>query len=805
VSDETPTFLQEGAGEHTDLARDLSLFDITMIGVGAMIGAGIFVLSGLAAGQSGPAIVMAFAFNGFITIFTGMVYAELGSAIPEAGGGYLWVRDALGRSQAFLAGWMSWFAHAVAGSLYALGFGSFMTLLLVEYFHVTPFGIAPPILEKVFAGVAGVAFAYINFRGAKETGLAGNIVTLLKVTVILIFIAFGVTAMAGHPATTLSRFEPFTPRGYGGVFISMGLTFIAFEGYEIIVQSGEEVVDPKRNIPKAVFYSMAIVVPIYMLVGAVLVGAVGPTPQLLEAARQGLSETGGSATIPANAPVWQLLGHIGPLGLARAAAQVLPYGTLAILVAGIFSTLSALNATTFSSTRVGFAMGRDKVLPDAFSRVHTERRTPHISVLFSGALIVFMAVALPIEDVAAATDVMFLLLFLQVNYAAIVIRRKYGDRLRYGYLMPWFPVVPIVGIVTKLALAVYLFNYSPTAWYGALAWIGVGLGIFFLYSRRKIRASQIRAETRLVTEERAPVERGYQVLVPIADPAHAGALVRLAAQIARARQGELLLTSVVTVPGTTPLDVGRKYVGGQREVLEAAMKHVPEDVPAHFTVTIGHDVGKSLVNIAHERDSDLIVMGWRGRRRRVADIVLGEVLDRVVEDAPCDVCVAKVEESGPSRRVLAPLGGGAQAELAAVVAGTYLADPEAEVTFLAVTHGDAEAARDRLEGRREEVLEELGAEDAGDRIRVDAVRNGDIADAILDYARRGDFDTIALGATEQGLVRRALFGAIPETVGEEFDGRVLMVRRHQPVRTTLQKWTARLFGRRGRSEEAEEG
>ncbi|OKY78442.1 MAG: Amino acid transporter fused to UspA-like domain [Candidatus Methanohalarchaeum thermophilum] len=135
-------------GEDTELARNLSLFDISMIGVGAMIGAGIFVLTGIAAGEAGPALLMVFALNGFIAIITGMSYAELGSAIPEAGGGYLWVREALGRSQAsqaFLAGWMSWFAHAVAGSLYCLGFGSFVTLLLVEYFGAITWRLPGPL------------------------------------------------------------------------------------------------------------------------------------------------------------------------------------------------------------------------------------------------------------------------------------------------------------------------------------------------------------------------------------------------------------------------------------------------------------------------------------------------------------------------------------------------------------------------------------------------------------------------------------------------------------------------------------
>ncbi|MFB6197461.1 MAG: APC family permease, partial [Halobacteriaceae archaeon] len=242
----------EDNDQQAELTRDLSLFDITMIGVGAMIGAGIFVLTGLAAGQAGPALITAFAFNGVITILTGMVYAELGSTVAEAGGGYLWVREALGHGQAFLAGWMSWFAHAVAGSLYALGFGSFTTLLLVKYFGVGTAGLAIPTVEKVFAVFAGVLFTYINFRGAKETGMAGNLVTLLKVFIILIFVIVGIGSILGDP-NGADSFRPYFPRGLGGVFTAMGLTFIAFEGYEIIVQSGEEVVNPQKTIPKAIF------------------------------------------------------------------------------------------------------------------------------------------------------------------------------------------------------------------------------------------------------------------------------------------------------------------------------------------------------------------------------------------------------------------------------------------------------------------------------------------------------------------------------------------------------------------------
>ncbi len=185
------------------LSRDLGLFSVTMIGVGAMIGAGIFVLTGIAAGAAGPALVLAFFLNGLVTLLTAMVYAELGSCFPDAGGGYLWVKEGLPQPMGFLSGWMSWFAHAVACSLYALGFGAYFGHVLQEL-GLNVFGLHPEILIKVLAVTIIAVFTYINFRGASETGVAGNVVTALKIVVIGLFILFGLKRMLGQPESVQS-------------------------------------------------------------------------------------------------------------------------------------------------------------------------------------------------------------------------------------------------------------------------------------------------------------------------------------------------------------------------------------------------------------------------------------------------------------------------------------------------------------------------------------------------------------------------------------------------------------------------
>ncbi|MFQ5435747.1 MAG: amino acid permease, partial [Anaerolineae bacterium] len=231
-------------GSEITLSRTLGLLDITMIGVGAMIGAGIFVLTGIAAGEAGPALALAFLLNGIVTTFTALSYAELGSCFPEAGGGYLWVKEGLGGTQGFLAGWMSWFAHAVACSLYGLGFGRFaVEIISLGYPDILAY--AQPVTLTVMTLIV-VLFAYINFRGASEAGAIGNIVTIAKVIILGVFIVVGVITVVRQPDLNVFT-DNFMPHNLGGIFIAMGLTFIAFEGYEIIAQSGEEVKNPKHN------------------------------------------------------------------------------------------------------------------------------------------------------------------------------------------------------------------------------------------------------------------------------------------------------------------------------------------------------------------------------------------------------------------------------------------------------------------------------------------------------------------------------------------------------------------------------
>lgn len=729
-----------------------------MIGVGAMIGAGIFVLIGIAAGTTGPSVMLALALNGVLTFFTAMVYAELGSAIPEAGGGYLWVKDALGRQQSFLAGWMSWFSHAVAGALYALGFGSFLNLLLER--GGVPFPDVPLLgAEKTLGVLIVLVFLAINYRGASETGLAGNIVTLAKLAVIAVFIGFGLYTIVSNPDRALPRFDPMFPQGPFNVFLAMGITFIAFEGYEIIVQAGEEVQDPRRTIPRAVFKSLMIVIPVYVLVAIAAIGAVDP---------------------PGDQPTWRFLGEAKELGLALAADRFMPFGTIIILIGGLLSTMSALNATTFSSTRVSFAMGRDRVMPDAFAKIHSRFRTPYIALAATGLLIILMVVAIPIEDVAAAADVMFLLLFLQVNYAIIRIRGEFGDRLEYGYVIRWYPAIPIAGIVANLALAILLFQFSPLGWLSAVGWIAAGVVVFFLYVRTRVAEDE---RPRVTFEEKRGRRRSQAILAPVANPDHVPTVVSIAAALARQQDAEVVVLNVIRVAGALPMSEGYRYTG-RAERVATAVDEVAErfdEVPISTVVAIGRRISHVVNDMAQREQADTIVLGWRGtvHERRVR----GSVVQEVLRSAPSQILVVK--DMGLPRHideVLVAASPGLRTR-DTVETGLALArgfDADLRLLTVVSPDGDLEQIRSWLDEVKRQLADRLD----GVRLIADLVESESRIQTMDEEADRSAF--LVVGASRDWALRRRLAGEFADELANAVDRSLVVVK--PPEHRAMSLW-----------------
>jgi len=600
--------------ESVSLARTLGGFDATMIGVGAMIGAGIFVLTGIAAGVAGPALIVAFLLNAVVTCFTAASYAELGSAFPEAGGGYLWIKEALSPLLGFLSGWISWFGHAVACSLYALGFGHYAAdfLLRVGFY---PGSMDTDLLAVLLAVVITLLFTYINFQGVSETGKVGNIITLAKIAILALFVGFGLWGMLHQPDWT-TKFQPFFPAGLGGVIMAAGLTTIAFQGYEVISQCGEEICEPKRNVPVAVFAAIGVVVIIYLGVAFIAIGAVeSPVPGV---------------------PTWEFLAEYEETAIIEAARQLMPLGAFVLILAGLMSTMSALNATIYSSSRVSFAMGRDRNLPDIFGQIHEKRRTPHWAIFLSGGLVALMAITLPVKSVASAADIMFLLLFIMVNISAIRMRRLRPD-LDRGFRVPLMPLLPILGIISQVVLIVYLFVLSPEAWYVGALWLVSGLVFYVAYASRR---EPMKEPFEVIHQEIVSTRR-YSILIPVADELQARLLGTLAAPIARDKDGEVFALHVVRVPKQLGIADGRFVLKHGKPILESVIAQAKElDVPVNTMIRFGRDVSQAVVATARERDSNLILLGWLGTTSSEGK-AFGSVIDAVSKNPPCDVAMVR--------------------------------------------------------------------------------------------------------------------------------------------------------------------
>lgn len=710
------------------LSREMRLIDITMIGVGAMIGAGIFVLTGMAAGVAGPALLLVFLLNGIVTLFAAAAYAELGSSFHSAGGGYLYVKTGLRDPQGFMSGWMSWFAYVVACSLYALGFGAYgkevLPLLGLGHLHL-PF---LPIEQWMALAVVAV-FSFINYRGASEAGSAGNVVTLGKIVLLAVFVGFGIWITLHRPGWPATFTNDFVPNGFGHIFIAMGLTFIAFEGYEIIAQCSEEVREPEKNVPKAIFLSLVIVVPIYLLVAFAALGAVVPAD---------------------GQPSWQYLGEHKETALVEVARSFFRGGGLMILLGGLFSTMSALNATIYSSSRVSFAMGRDRNLPSWFGRIHPQRQTPHWSILVSGGLSAVMAVALPIEVVASAANIMFLLLFIQVQAALIALRKKRPD-LKRGFRVPWVPLVPGVGILLQLGLAVFLFFYSPLAWLSAGVWIAVGLVVFYTYSRRRDHAY-----AQVVAGREAAERREYRILACVGTLRRAPVIIEAAAAVARHYEAELVIVSVVEMADRDALAQG---IDEARQVRTDLQQVVDElalgPLPIKLVVKVSHRISFGLTETALEEHCNLIVMG-RGRKVGLIERLAATIVDRVVRSAPAQVMVVTADH-WPKRiaTVVLAYERGPNSALTVDLAAAFGHPGTTRVRAVHVLPPNATA--EDLAQAAATMAEEVSAICPAPQQRV--VQSPEIVTGLLRHS--GDADLFVVGGTDAGMLEQLLGYAPP--------------------------------------------
>ena len=745
-----------------------------MMGLGMMIGAGVFVGIGLSIEGAGPGgLMLTMALNGLIALFTAMSFAELSSAIPRAGGVYNFARIGFGRRISFIAGWMEWLASSAAGGFYAIVFATYTIGFMDDLFGLglQAGGYKPHAVRAAAILVAGF-FIFINYRGSAEAGKWGAVFTLGQMAFVLTIGAVGIITAILRPER-LANFHPFMPGGWWKLLGTMGVIYVAFEGFEVIAQAGDETREPRRNIPKAMLYSVMIVTVTYCLVAFASVVAFSGTGSIQQ---------------------W-FTGADKVEGFKKAVESLLPagWGSLLVVLAVVFSSTSALNATVFSATRASYALGRDRMLPHGLARISPKRRTPSAALAMTGVIIFIVAMTLNPKDAAAMASMMFLLLFFLVNLCVIRIRRNMGDELEYGYLMPLFPVLPILAIVCQGALCGGIFQESKIAVIIAAAWIAAGALIYSLYSKSHAAATEDEIQA-LDDQARLPAvpapETGahpapqgeYRIMVSVGNPDNALEMVQTTYRLSGAKDARVELLHMVPVPDQVPLSDAEQYMLEGKEGIIETMLYLAPLFPISTTLRYCRNIARGIVSAVREKKADMLIMGWHGSSGARRAFNLGSTVDPVIERSPCDVVVLK--NCGGDRqfkRVLVPLAGGPNGPLALEVASILADKDNGEVVVF--TAADTKRVfdpaqfvadnRDRLAIPAERIHTKITAADQ-------------IVDAILNEAE--DYDLVVIGCTEQPLLYKVTRASVPETVARLCRKPLVMVKSSGGIRSWLQRW-----------------
>jgi APA family basic amino acid/polyamine antiporter len=744
---------------------------------------------------TGPGgVLLTFALNSLLALFTAMSYAELSSAIPRAGGAYNFARIGFGQGTSFMAGWMEWFASSVAGSMYAVTFGIY-TVRYLEGLGLLSWLAVPTLLVKPVAVLIALFFLYINYRGASETGKVGAIMTAGQ-TLFLLFIGGVGIVVAFRDPSRLANLHPFLPHGWRPLFVTMGFTYVAFEGFEVIAQAGDEAMEPKKNLPRAMLYSVYVVGLTYLVVAFAAIVAV-------EAGSPGVE-----------GEPWQWIASFRERGFGEAVARLIPAGNFLLTLAVIFASTSALNATVYSATRASYALGRDRMLPEPFSRISKRRKTPWFALMATGVIVLLVATLLPTLHVASSASMMFLFLFFLVNLCVIRIRLNMGDELQYGYLTPFFPLVPLLAISVQVVLAAELRGMSLIAWIVAPAWIAGGFVVYRLYARGRALPSD--SDVRVLEEEQAPEGGGYRIMVPIANPANALSIIWHTHRLASVRPSRIKLLHMVPVPDQVFLPDAERYLTEGREGIVEAMLYLIQRFPITTTIRYCRNVARGIVAAVREKRVDLLIMGWHGgaNDRRFK---LGSTLDPVVSRVPCNVVILKDCGSHPFASVLVPLFGDANDELALEVARSLVDPVEGRIGVLPL-RGSRRAARRiaRLEGRgsrgrgrippdrdsddaevggaasgapgRQDVPTGRGPEGGqlrGDRVELLERAPGEPAREIL---RRAAGYQAAVVGVKASLLRKVGVLTPAEQVSRRWPGALVMVKASRGLRDLAKRW-----------------
>ncbi len=444
--------------EGPQLSRSIGTFQLTMFGVGATVGTGIFFVLGQAVPEAGPAVIISFVLAGIAAGLAALCYAELASSVPVSGSTYSYAYATLGEVVAMGVAACLLLEYGVSTAAVAVGWSAYLNEALANITGVelpqallaAPFakGDAPTGVINLPAVVLVALCMVLLIRGASESAKTNAVMVIIKLSVLVMFVVISLTAFDG------ANFSDFAPMGKAAVGVAAGTIFFSFIGLDAVSTAGDEVKDPQRTMPRALIAALLIVISIYVLVAFAAIGA----------------------------QPWQDFGGQQEAGLAKILEIVTgtPIWATVLALGAVISIFSVTLVTMYGQTRILFAMGRDGMLPGIFAKVSARNQTPVNNTVIVAIAVSIMAAFLPLDYLIDMVSIGTLTAFIIVSLGVIILRRREPDLPR-AFKVPGYPVTPVLAIGACLYI---LSSLQWVTWLVFAAWVAVVLGFYFVYGRR---------------------------------------------------------------------------------------------------------------------------------------------------------------------------------------------------------------------------------------------------------------------------------------------------------------------------------
>ncbi len=723
------------------LKRNVSFLSAVSVSMGTMIGAGIFVLPGIAMAKAGSGAIISFAIAGFVALTTALSASELVSGMPKAGGSYHIINRSLGPALGSVAGWGSWVGLVLKGSFAVVGFAYY-------------FAVFAPVSITITAVVAIIFLAFINILGAKESGMAQVLIVASLLIILSVFTGWGLSEV------NFSYYEPFIPYGWGSVFAVAGLVFVSYVGLIKILAIAEEIESPRETIPKAIILSTVLIIVLYVLIMFVVAGvaphgffAKTDTP-VVDAARIFMGNTG-----------------------------------MAVLVfAGLLATISTGNAVILCSPRYLFAMGRDGLLPEWLSEVHERFHTPYKSILVTAGAMILLVIFVDVMGLVKLGSAFNLIIFGLINISVMLIRHNKPLWFKPSFRSPGYPFVQILGLFSSLAL-VPAMGLMPTI-VCVLFFVG-GLGWYYLWRDRTENKSVASDISRTIKTKMALWKangfadglenekdgESYKVLLLLRGSKFNKNLISIACSIAKRNKGTILAVKVVEPSPPKIFRFLRTVFGsGSRradKMLVQVERHCQKmGVGAEGKAISTHISKRRILEVIKEESCNLIITEHIEELGKIE--TLENVLGWIMQHAFCDVVVFKDGGGKKIKNMLVSTPIGPYAEFTVSVANTVAEFLGAKITFFRVINPRA----NKEEVKTIEEYQKKLASNCSVFADVAARKSLKLVDEIVRETEK--FDLLVISASGDWVFKSIVFGSISDEVVERVKSSVIVIRRGIP-------------------------